>query len=55
MSNLTVAKEEPEFLKKWKLEQEDRLKKKDADEEIMKEQLREQARQELEDWCVTKI
>jgi len=50
MSNLTVAKEEPEFLKKWKLEQEDRLKKKDADEEIMKEQLREQARQELEDW-----
>merc|ERR1712228_687075 len=35
---------------KWKVEQEERLKKKDEDEEIMKEKLREQARQELEDW-----
>ena len=50
MSNMNIVREEPEFLKKWKLEQEDRLKKKDEDEEIMKEKLREQARQELEDW-----
>ena len=50
MSNMNIVREEPEFLKKWKLEQEERLKKKDEDEEIMKEKLREQARQELEDW-----
>ena len=49
---MNIVREEPEFLKKWKLEQEERLKKKDEDEEIMKEKLREQARQELEDWWV---
>merc|ERR1711887_212348 len=50
MSNLNIEREEPEFLKKWKVEQEERLKKKDEDEEVMKEKLRLQARQELEDW-----
>merc|ERR1712203_185667 len=50
MSNMNIAREEPEFLKKWKIEQEERLKKKDEDEEVMKEKLRLQARQELEDW-----
>merc|ERR1711931_583801 len=50
MSNMNIAREEPEFLKKWKVEQEERLKKKDEDEEVMKEKLRLQARQELEDW-----
>merc|ERR1711970_1101605 len=50
MSNMNIAREEPEFLKKWKVEQEERLKKKDKDEEVMKEKLRLQARQELEDW-----
>merc|ERR1712212_1360037 len=50
MSNVNIAREEPEFLKKWKVEQEERLKKKDEDEEVMKEKLRLQARQELEDW-----
>merc|ERR1711862_440744 len=46
MSNMNIAREEPEFLKKWKVEQEERLKKKDEDEEVMKEKLRLQARQE---------
>jgi len=50
MSNMNIPREEPEFLKKWKVEQEERLKKKDEDEEVMKEKLRLQARQELEDW-----
>ena len=50
MSNMNIAREEPEFLKQWKVEQEERLKKKDEDEEVMIEKLRLQARQELEDW-----
>ena len=50
MSNINIAREEPEFLKQWKVEQEERLKKKDEDEEVMKEKLLLQARQELEDW-----
>merc|ERR1712192_61847 len=50
MSNMNIAREEPEFLKKWKVEQEERLKIKDENEEVMKEKLRLQARQELEDW-----
>merc|ERR1712241_1503180 len=36
--------------KKWKLEQEEMLKKKDADEEQKKEELRVKAAQELADW-----
>ena len=50
MSNMNIAREEPEFLKQWKVEQEERLKKKDENEEVMNEKLRLQARQELEDW-----
>eukprot|EP00091_Calanus_sinicus_P013843 TRINITY_DN3074_c0_g3_i2.p1 TRINITY_DN3074_c0_g3~~TRINITY_DN3074_c0_g3_i2.p1 ORF type:complete len:143 (-),score=72.16 TRINITY_DN3074_c0_g3_i2:176-559(-) len=50
MGNMNITREEPEFLKKWKVEQEERLKKKDENEEVMKEKLRLQARQELEDW-----
>eukprot|EP00092_Neocalanus_flemingeri_P008149 GFUD01008789.1.p1 GENE.GFUD01008789.1~~GFUD01008789.1.p1 ORF type:complete len:259 (-),score=100.60 GFUD01008789.1:849-1565(-) len=50
MSNLNIAREEPEFLRQWKVDQEDRLKKKDEDEEVMKEKLRLHAQQELEDW-----
>ena len=50
MSNINIAREEPEFLKQWKVEQEERPKKKDEDEEVMIEKLRLQARQELEDW-----
>ena len=47
---MNIAREEPEFLKQWTVEQEERLKKKDEDEEVMNEKLRLQARQELEDW-----
>jgi len=49
MSTMEV-RVEPECLKKWKLEQEERLKAKDAEEEVRKEELREKARKELEDW-----
>jgi len=50
MSNLNIAREEPEFLKQWKVDQEERLKEKDEEEEVMKEKLRLQAQQELEEW-----
>merc|ERR550525_845143 len=49
MSGMTM-REEPECIKKWKLEQEEMLKKKDADEEQRKEELRVKAAQELADW-----
>jgi len=49
MSGMTM-REEPECIKKWKLEQEEMLKKKDADEEQKKEELRVKAAQELTDW-----
>merc|ERR1712032_707545 len=47
MSGMTM-REEPECIKKWKQEQ--MLKKKDADEEQKKEELRVKAAQELADW-----
>ena len=53
MQSLTVKdkeKEEPEFLKKWKVEQEERLRKKDEEESTAKEDLKKKAKQELEDW-----
>lgn len=50
MSTMRLSGEEPECLKLWKKEQEERLKKKDADEEDKKEELRMKAKQELEDW-----
>eukprot|EP00088_Acartia_fossae_P063330 TRINITY_DN7708_c0_g1_i1.p1 TRINITY_DN7708_c0_g1~~TRINITY_DN7708_c0_g1_i1.p1 ORF type:complete len:218 (+),score=72.05 TRINITY_DN7708_c0_g1_i1:56-709(+) len=49
MSNMKV-REEPEVIKKWKIEQEEKLRSKDAEEEKKKEELREQAKKELEDW-----
>merc|ERR1712059_9791 len=50
MSHMNIKTEEPECLKVWKVEQEERLKKKDADEELKKNELRDKAKQELEDW-----
>lgn len=44
------VKEEPEFLKQWKVEQEARLKTKDAEEEVEKEKLKEKAKEELLEW-----
>jgi len=49
MSSMSM-KPEPECLKQWKVEQEERLKVKDADEEVKKNELREKAKKELEDW-----
>ena len=45
-----MVKEEPEFLRQWKVEQEERLKKKDEEETAAKEELLKKAKQELEDW-----
>ncbi|KAK5644301.1 hypothetical protein RI129_008146 [Pyrocoelia pectoralis] len=43
-------KEEPEKIKKWREEQKTRLEEKDREEEIKKEELREIAAKELQDW-----
>lgn len=45
-----VVREEPEKIRKWREEQKSRLEEKDLEEERRKEKLREQAKQELEDW-----
>jgi len=44
------VREEPESIKKWKAEQEVRLREKDQNEEKNKEELKKQAKKELEDW-----
>ncbi|XP_045111778.1 clathrin light chain-like isoform X5 [Portunus trituberculatus] len=46
----TIPKEEPEKIKIWREQQEVRLKEKDVAEELNKEELKEKARKELEDW-----
>lgn len=46
----TVTKEEPEKIKLWREEQATRLKEKDIEEEIKKEEWREAAKKELEEW-----
>jgi len=43
-------KEEPETIKKWREEQEMRLKEKDEAEQVKMNELREQAKKELDDW-----
>ena len=43
-------KEEPETIKKWREEQEMRLKEKDETEQVRMNELREQAKKELDDW-----
>jgi len=48
MSNM--MREEPEVIKKWKVEQEEKLRVKDENEEKKLNELREQAKQELNDW-----
>jgi len=52
-SGFTVPKavhEEPEKIKRWREDQQTRLEQKDREEELKKDELREQARKELEDW-----
>jgi hypothetical protein len=43
-------REEPESIKKWRLEHEERLKQRDAEEAKRKEELRTHAQQELAEW-----
>merc|ERR1712154_114948 len=50
LSQMYVAKEEPEFMRKWKEEQQERLRKKDDEESTAKEELKQKAKHELEDW-----
>merc|ERR1711953_81743 len=50
MSKLYLAKEEPEFMRKWKEEQKERLEKKDQEETAAMEESKVKAKQELEDW-----
>ncbi|XP_015377428.1 PREDICTED: clathrin light chain isoform X5 [Diuraphis noxia] len=45
-----IEREEPEKIKKWREEQKTRLEEKDADEEKKKEELRQIAKSELEEW-----
>lgn len=45
-----VVREEPERIKLWREEQKTRLEEKDREEETKKDELREQAKKELEDW-----
>jgi hypothetical protein len=42
--------EEPESIKKWRIEHEARLQERDAEEEKKKIELRNQAQKELADW-----
>ncbi|XP_012529421.1 clathrin light chain isoform X2 [Monomorium pharaonis] len=46
----TQIKEEPEKIKKWREEQKARLEEKDAEEEKKKEEWKEAAKKELEEW-----
>jgi len=52
MQNLSIKKdqEEPEFITKWKEEQQERLRKKDEEEATAMDELKEKAKKELEDW-----
>ncbi|XP_063979591.1 clathrin light chain isoform X1 [Diachasmimorpha longicaudata] len=47
---LSLPREEPEKIKKWREEQAARLEEKDAEEEKKKEEWREAAKKELEEW-----
>jgi len=49
INNMRV-REEPESIKKWKADQEVRLREKDENEENNKDDLKKQAAKELEDW-----
>merc|ERR1712115_38942 len=52
MQTLSIKKdkEEPEHMRKWKEEQQERLMKKDQEESAAMEELEVKAKQELEDW-----
>jgi hypothetical protein len=43
-------REEPESIKKWRLEHEERIRQRDEEELKKKEELRSQAQKELNEW-----
>ncbi|XP_077291659.1 clathrin light chain [Arctopsyche grandis] len=45
-----IEKEEPEKIRKWREEQKLRLEQKDAEEELRKQEMKEVAKKELEEW-----
>lgn len=45
-----IPREEPEKIRKWREEQQKLLEQKDAEEAIKKEELRQSAKHELEEW-----
>ncbi|XP_018497377.1 clathrin light chain B isoform X2 [Galendromus occidentalis] len=47
-----VPREEPEKIRKWRGEQKKLIEQKDAQEEVRKKELREEAQKELEEWYV---
>ncbi|KAB7495098.1 Clathrin light chain [Armadillidium nasatum] len=49
-SPIPVVREEPEKIRLWREQQEKRLEEKDVAEELSKEELREKAAKELEEW-----
>ena len=52
MQTLSIKKdqEEPEFMRRWKEEQQERLSKKDEEESVAMEELKQKAKQELAGW-----
>jgi len=50
MAQPQIEREEPEKIKRWREEQKQRLTLKDEEEEVKKEELKEAARKELEEW-----
>jgi len=49
-SVVSEPREEPEKIRKWREDQKKMIEQKDADEEVKKKELREQASKELEEW-----
>ena len=50
MQNPFIIREEPESIRKWRLEHEEQLRRRDEEEAKKKDELRTQATKELEEW-----
>ncbi|CAF1131804.1 unnamed protein product [Didymodactylos carnosus] len=55
LSQLDEQQNEPEKIKKWREEFQQRIVKKDADEETKKKEMKEQAKKELDDWYKNRL
>jgi len=49
-SSVVRGEEEPECIKKWRVQQQEMIQRKDEEEAIKKAELKEKAKKELEDW-----